>query len=116
MIVGAALIELHIHGSRSLKEKRGVLRSIAQRVRNRCHLSVAEVGGQDTWTRALLGFATVGNDPVVVRRVLERAVVFVEDLHLAEVVASDFEVIRLPLTEAAADEEEPEPEEDGDGD
>jgi len=118
MIVGAALVELRIHGSRSLKEKRGVLRSISQRVRNRCRVSVAEVGGQDTWTRALLGFATVGNDPVVVRRVLERAVVFVEDLHLAEVVASDFEVIRLPLTEALADDEEVESEgaEDEDGD
>ena len=48
MIVGAAAVEIHIHESQSLKQKRGVVRSIAQRVRNRFQLSVAEVGGQDT--------------------------------------------------------------------
>jgi uncharacterized protein YlxP (DUF503 family) len=110
MIVGAALVELHVHGSRSLKDKRGVVRSISQRVRNRCHVAVAEVGGQDTWTRALLGFATVGGDALVVRRALERAVEFVEDLHLAEVVASDVEILRMPLAAGLADGE---PDEDG---
>ena len=44
MIVGAAVVEIHIHGSRSLKQRRGVVRSIAQRLRNRFNLSVAEVG------------------------------------------------------------------------
>ena len=48
MIVGAAAVEIHIHGAQSLKSKRGVVRSISQRVRNRFNLSVAEVGGQDT--------------------------------------------------------------------
>lgn len=96
MIVGAAAAELEIHGSRSLKEKRGVVRSISQRVRNRFSISVAEVGGQGTWTRALLGFATVGNDAVVVRRVLDQVIDFVEGLGLAELVASDVEILRLP--------------------
>ena len=35
MVLGAARVELLVHGSRSLKEKRGVVRSITQRVRNR---------------------------------------------------------------------------------
>jgi uncharacterized protein YlxP (DUF503 family) len=96
MIVGAAAAELEIHGSRSLKEKRGVVRSISQRVRNRFAVSVAEVGGQGTWTRALLGFATVGNDAVVVRRVLDQVIDFVEGLGLAELVTSDVEILRLP--------------------
>ena len=96
MIVGAAAAELEIHGSRSLNEKRGVVRSISQRVRNRFSVSVAEVGGQGTWTRALLGFATVGNDAVVVRRVLDQVIDFVEGLGLAELVASDVEILRLP--------------------
>jgi len=96
MIVGAAAAELEIHGSRSLKEKRGVVRSISQRVRNRFGVSVAEVGGQGTWTRALLGFATVGSDALVVRRVLDQVIDFVEGLGLAELVASDVEILRLP--------------------
>jgi uncharacterized protein YlxP (DUF503 family) len=107
MIVGAALVELHVHGSQSLKEKRGVVRAVVQRVRNRFNLSVAEVGGQDTWQRALIGLATVGGDAVTVRSVLERAVRFIEEQHLAEVLASDVEIVSLPHADAGSD--------DGDG-
>jgi hypothetical protein len=99
MIVGAALVELHVHGSQSLKEKRGVIRSITQRLRNRFPIAVAEVGGQDTWQRALLGLAATGSDAARVRQVLERAVAFVEELHLAEVTGSDVEILRLPHAE-----------------
>ncbi len=101
MIVGAAVVEIHVHGSQSLKAKRGVVRSISQRVRNRFNLAVGEVGGTDTWQRALLGLSTVGSDRVRVRQVLERALDFVEGLHLAEVLSSDIELIDLPyeLTE-----------------
>ncbi len=107
MVVGAAAIEIHVHGSRSLKEKRGVVRSISQRVRNRFNLSVAEVGGQDRWQTAVLGVAAAGADAGVVRRVLERAVAFVEELHLAEVTNSDIEIVQLPYETAdeTADEE-----------
>lgn len=102
MIVGAAVVEIHVHGSQSLKSKRGVVRSISQRVRNRFHLAVGEVGGQDTWQRSVIGLSTVGCDRTRVRQVLENALRFVEDLHLAEVLASDVELIELPYAEAAS--------------
>jgi uncharacterized protein YlxP (DUF503 family) len=106
MIVGAAAVEIHVHGSQSLKQKRGVVRSIAQRVRNRFHLSVAEVGGQDTWQRCVLGLAAVGSDPVRIRSVLEQAGRFIEELHLAEVVHVDVEILELPVEETPWDAEE----------
>ena len=96
MIVGAALIEIHVHGSRSLKQKRGVVRSIVQRVRNRFNLAVAEVGGQGTWQRASLALAAVGSDERLLRSALERAVDFIEQLHLAEVLGSEIEILDLP--------------------
>ncbi len=99
MVVGAALIEIHVHGSQSLKEKRGVVRSIVQRVRNRFNVSMAEVGGQDTWQRAVLGVTTVGLDEISVRRTLDRIVGFVEDSHLAEVTNSDIEIIPVAFEE-----------------
>ena len=100
MIVGAALIEIHVHGSQSLKQKRGVVRSIVQRVRNRFNLSVAEVGGQGTWQRASLGLSAAGSSERVVRDVLERALRFVEDLHLAEVLGSEVEILDLPTEDS----------------
>jgi hypothetical protein len=39
-----------------------------------------------------------GGEEVPLRRALEAAVRFVETMHLAQVVASDIEMIRLPLS------------------
>lgn len=99
MIVGAAVVELHVHGSQSLKAKRGVVRSVSRRVRNRFNLSVSEVGGQDTWQRAVLGLSATGSDRVRVREVLERAARFIEELHLAEVVHVDIDLVDMPIHE-----------------
>lgn len=96
MIVAAAVVEIRIHGSQSLKAKRGVVRSITQRVRNRFNLSVAEVGGQQTWQRAELGLCAVGSDRVYTRGQIERAIEFIEELHLAEIIAADIEIVNLP--------------------
>jgi len=95
MIVGAAAVEIVVHGSQSLKAKRGVVRSIAQRLRNRFNVSVAEVGGQGTWQRATLGISAAGSDATQVRAVLDRTVEAVEAMHLAEVVGSDVEIVDL---------------------
>ena len=97
MIVGVAVLELRVHESQSLKEKRGVVRRIVGRLRHRFNVSVAEVGGQDTWQRAVVGISLVGNDEVVVRRGLVKALEFVDELHLAEVIGSELELMRLPL-------------------
>jgi uncharacterized protein YlxP (DUF503 family) len=111
VIVGAAVVELHVHGSQSLKQKRGVVRSVTQRLRNRFNVAVAEIGGQDTWQRAVLGITTTGIDRTRVRGVLTRVLVFIEELHLAEVTNSDIEV--LELCYEGRDED---PEEDDDDD
>ena len=47
--------------------------------------------------------AAMGSDAVVVRRVLDRALEFIEDLHLAEVLNTDVEIVQLPYLETAAD-------------
>jgi len=99
MIVGAAVVEIRVHESQSLKAKRGVVRSIAGRLRNRFNLSVSEVGGQGTWQRAVIGLSMTGSDEVSLRRALERAVTAIEEMNLAQVVASEIEMIRLPITE-----------------
>ena len=105
MTVGAALVELHVHDSHSLKEKRGVVRSIVSRVRARYNVSIAEIGGQDTWQRAQLGIAATGLDRVGVRRTLTTVIDFIESLHLAEMRASDIEIVELPQADDGADED-----------
>ena len=105
MVVGAAVVEIHVHGSQSLKQKRGVVRSIQQRLRNQFNISVSEVGGQGTWQRAVLGLTAAGAESLPVKKVLEQAIRFVEDSHTAEVLNSDLELMELPH-EASADLED----------
>ena len=93
MVIGAARVELHVHSSQSLKQKRGVVRAISQRVRNRFNVSVAEVGGQGTWQSAVLGICTVSGDAQSARRRLEKVIDFIEDLHLAEVTDQEVETL-----------------------
>lgn len=66
-------LELHIDlPSRSLKEKRGIVKSIMGRARNRFNVACAEVDRQDNAGLAVLGFVTVSPDKVLARKTLER--------------------------------------------
>ena len=71
MIVGLLTIELHIPDARSLKEKRFVLRSIKDRVRNKFNVSIAEIDANDLWQRCVLGVACVANERTIVNKMLD---------------------------------------------
>ena len=71
MHVLAYEVELRIPMSHSLKDRRQVVRSILAVARERFHVSAAEVGGQDTWQRAVLGFAVVASDAGVAEATID---------------------------------------------
>ncbi len=68
MIIGIVTATLSLPGSRSLKDKRRVLRSIHDRVLNRMNVSMAEVGGQNHWQIAELAFVTVAAESAAVQK------------------------------------------------
>jgi len=61
MFVLALEVDLHVNESRSLKAKRQVIKSIVDTARHRFGVSAAEVGDQELWQRATLGFAVVAS-------------------------------------------------------
>lgn len=66
-------LELHLAlPSFTLKEKRGIIKSILGRARNRFNVACAEVDRQDNPRVAVLGFVTVSPDKVIARTALER--------------------------------------------
>jgi uncharacterized protein YlxP (DUF503 family) len=66
-------LELHLAlPSQNLKEKRGIVKSILARSRNRFNVASAEVDRQDNPRVALLGFVTVSPDRNIARALLER--------------------------------------------
>jgi uncharacterized protein YlxP (DUF503 family) len=59
VVVLALSLELHLPACRSLKDRRAAVRPILDGVRHRFRISAAEVGFQEKWQRARLGFAVV---------------------------------------------------------
>ena len=74
MVVGVLRLTLYIHGASSLKDKRQVLRKVVDRLRSRFNVSVAEVGDNDVWQRAVIGICAVANDRSFVNEVLDKCV------------------------------------------
>lgn len=77
MTVGIARVTLFVAGSHSLKEKRMVLRRVKDLVRQKFNASIAEVGENDVWQRAVLGLSVVGNDRRFVESQLDEILAFV---------------------------------------
>jgi uncharacterized protein YlxP (DUF503 family) len=61
MMVGTAQIRLSLHDARTLKDKRRVLASLKDKIRNAFNVSVAEIGDLDFVQSATLGIAQVSN-------------------------------------------------------
>lgn len=92
MVVGVLRLTLSIPGARSLKDKRQVVRKIVDRVRARYNVSIAEVGENDSWQRALLGVTVVANDHSFVNQVLDKLVRDVEGSGLILLSARELEI------------------------
>src|SRR2546423_12179040 len=92
MVVGVLRLTLVVPGARSLKEKRHVVRKIRARVRARYSVSIAEVGENDVWQRAVLGLSAVANDRSFVNEVLDKGVRDVEMLGVADLVSRELEI------------------------
>ncbi|MGI9147948.1 MAG: DUF503 domain-containing protein [Chloroflexota bacterium] len=94
MHVGIARVALHLAGNDSLKGKRMVVKSVAQRVRNRFNVAVAEIDTHDAWQVATLGIVCLSDDPRHSNEMLNKVVNFIESERLdAEVGAVDMELI-----------------------
>ena len=74
MIVGALRVDLMIYDALTLKDKRRVLQSVKQRIRNRFNVSVAEVEHANARQRSTLGLAVVSNERRAVESQLDQVV------------------------------------------
>ncbi len=93
IIVGLCTVELFIPESRSLKDKRKVLLSLKDRLREKFNLSVAEVDGQDLWQKAVLGLACVADEGRYVNQVLDQALNVIRSVPVVEIVQSRVELL-----------------------
>lgn len=93
MNVGILTIALSVPGSNSLKDKRQVVKSLLDNIRNRFNISAAEVGKLDSHRSAELGFSCVSNDKAVINSVLDKVIDYIESNPLCEIVDSYIEFV-----------------------
>lgn len=72
MVIGSLNVRLLVRESRTLKDKRQVVRSVLDRMRNAFNVSAAEVDTHDDVKLVTLGFAAVGFETAAVQSVLQK--------------------------------------------
>jgi uncharacterized protein YlxP (DUF503 family) len=95
MVIGTGMITLRLHDCRSLKGKRKVVKSVISRLRNHFNASVAEVGSNDVYQKAEIGFALVGNDSALINSKIDKIFNMAEEFGLAEIVDTEMEIIHV---------------------
>ena len=93
MVVGLCTVELSLPDGHSLKAKRQVLSSLKTRLRGRFNISVAEVGDQDLWQKAVLGIVCIANETGRVNRVLDQVLNAIRANPLLELLQSRIEML-----------------------
>ncbi len=78
MHIGAAKVELYIHASFSLKDKRRVVHSVISQLRNRHSVSAAEVFPNNTWQSTTIGITVVSGNLRTLDQQLEKVLAFIE--------------------------------------
>ena len=95
MVVGIGIITFRLHDTRSLKGKRKIVKSIIARLRNSFNASVAEVGANDIYQKAEIGFSLAGNDRMLINSKIDKMFNMADEIGLAEIVDTKMEIINL---------------------
>lgn len=69
--IGVLTLDIHVEQSHSLKEKRHVVKSLKDRLRERFNVSVAEIDFLDSWQSSVIAAVTVSKDRVHAEQVLQ---------------------------------------------
>ncbi len=86
-------MKIHIPGSRSLKDKRSVVKSLVMRLQKQFNISIAEVDDHDLWQMATIGLACVSNHNKRVDEIISAAISLIErDFPTIEIVEKEMEL------------------------
>ena len=70
-VVGVLTLDIHVEHSHSLKEKRHVVKSLKDRLRERFNVAVAEIDGLDSWQHSVVAVVAVSRERIPLEQVLQ---------------------------------------------
>ncbi|MFB0517723.1 MAG: DUF503 domain-containing protein [Acidobacteriota bacterium] len=86
MVVGLCVVELLLPGSRSLKDKRLLIKGIKDKLRARFNLSLAEVDFQNLWQRSKIGMVSIASSKDVLHTTINKAIEIIESNTQCEII------------------------------
>jgi uncharacterized protein len=86
MLIGSCEIELIIYNANSLKEKRHVIKSIIERLKNRFNISICEIGEHDKWQKSIIGLCTLSNSSKLVNETIDKIIDFMDNDSRIEII------------------------------
>jgi len=98
MPIAYLTLEIRIEAAHSLKDKRQVVRSLKDRLRNSFNISIAEIDVTDLWQRATLGVVSISSSRDYLdglMRNVEREAVRLANNNGAEIVDSFVDYVEL---------------------
>jgi len=96
MNVGICKIRLRLPENSSLKGKRGLIKSVTARIKNKFNVSVAEIDNHDLWQLATIGICVISNDQRFTNEVLSKVVNFTAS-SLFDMEMLDYNIEIIPL-------------------
>ncbi len=93
MITGIMRIEMLSRDTHSLKEKRRIVLSVKEKLKNRFNISIIESGYQDSWKKIEISVAMVSNSRSYVQKVFSQIDEFIFDNYPVEIFNTDIEFV-----------------------
>src|SRR6266567_699507 len=93
MPIGLLTLEIYIPESHSVKDKRQVLRSLKDRLRGKFNVAVAELDGQDSWQRSVVGVVSLSNNNTHLEQSLRNVLEDSERLLGRDLISHELEVL-----------------------
>lgn len=78
MVIGIVKIRIYVAWVHSLKEKRMIVKSLCDKVKNKFNVSIAEIEDQDIHRSIVLGFACVTTDNSRADKIIDTVIGFIE--------------------------------------
>ena len=93
MFIGVLKASLYLSEPQSLKDKRRIIKSMTERLKNKFNIAVAETGDLDSWNRSQLGIVCISNEASHSDRMLASAINFIENQGVVELTHVETEII-----------------------
>ncbi|UCG30609.1 MAG: DUF503 domain-containing protein [candidate division WOR-3 bacterium] len=83
---------MHIDNCHSLKEKRRIVTSLKEKLKNRYNVAICEFGDLSLWQRTQLGLVTCGNTKQHVDSSMRKALDFIDKFHAVSLLKYDIAI------------------------